>query len=151
MLRGASSIKHLGYPGVREDWFQGGGMGSAVTRTVQKLLLDAGQSAVGTEQLCWCFRFGKLWLSCLGFCRQGYKALRGDHLFTSKVSSIRCFVEYFPFSDGTAESCSKAKYIYILCLFYVFSGLVWGFFSSLRIVSYVYKRIIDIYCVQACY
>lgn len=93
-----------------------GGMGSAVTRTVQKLHLDAGQSAVGTEQLCWCFRFGRLRLSCLGFCRQGYKALRGDHLFTSEVSSIRCFVEYFPFSDGTAESCSKAKYIYIMLI-----------------------------------
>lgn len=53
--------------------------------------------------------------------------MRGHHLFTAKVSSIRCFVVYFPFSSGAAESCSKAKPEYII----VFSDLVWGFFFLL--------------------
>lgn len=50
--------------------------------------------------------------------------MRGHHLFTAKVSSIRCFVVYFPFSSGAAESCSKAKPEYIML---VFSDLVWVF------------------------
>lgn len=52
------------------------------------------------------------------------------------------FVEYFPFSGGTAESCSKAKPEYVML---VFGGLVWVFFSPLRIVRYVSKQILDIY------
>lgn len=123
VLRGVSGIKHLDYPGVREE-VQGMHLPEQCRCCLWILNshLWAQSSCADVSGLGGC--------GVVVLCRQGYKGFRGDHLFTSKVSSIGCSVEYFPFTNGTAESCSKANNAYIML---VFSGLVWGFFLLLEL------------------